>query len=187
MFRPFYSIVVLFAAVALLLTSCIAETKMAAQQEPYFSVKDFIEKEISRYANRQQLIYKEGRVNDRTELDTLQPADSMAWAAQFAQLIQADINKPALHGSYRIGSDTANGKKTTRYEARKEDLTVREFVVEEVESKVTKLFIRVSASNVIYDSDQRLTYIPDSLYVIEAHQKVVTGNSDNMEMRIRFK
>jgi hypothetical protein len=120
------------------------------------------------------------------ERDTIQPGDRTTWTRLFSQLLDADINKPALQGRYDVTTDTMGHQLVTQYTAKNEDLKVQKFVVEKNKGTVVRLFIKIANNNFVYGSDQTLAYYPDSLYEIKNTQKVLTGNAENWKMSMHF-
>ncbi len=170
-----------------LLSACSRGAPEAAQRKSdFFDLRAFLQKEIQRYAEGKYGMIKEGSVNGKIERDSLPVADSLDWVRLFQLMYDSDINKPALRDSYRKEEQMKGEEKIIRYVAVDDRSGVREFVIREKDGKVSALFFRLDEDNLVYHSRQRIRYVPDSLYRIEARQQVMLASPDSFFVNVRI-
>lgn len=91
------------------------------------------------------------------------------WNQELQLFIQSDINKAAWKDSYRKDS-TEN---ILHYVAIDTALRVRSIRIAFENDVPNEVIIHTQSKNVLYHTTEDLTYIPDSLYQITKHQKVI--------------
>jgi len=153
--------------------SCTLDEKSKPlSKKAYFDIKEFFEGEINRLSNEKPTIYKEIQKNGQKEGKTITIKD---WAKELDLFIESDINKPAWLTSYKtdINSDTTN------YTALADELRVRSVQIIKIENRIASIKIESRDVNKLYESNERLSYYPDSLYVIKKSQHVkIIGNNN---------
>ncbi|MFC5282133.1 hypothetical protein [Pedobacter alpinus] len=97
------------------------------------------------------------------------------WEQEFSLFTESDINKAAWKDSYTKDS-TAN---KIKYTAKEVDLRVRSIEINLQNLKPSKITIVNQGDNYLYHTTDTLTYIPDSLYQIKKHQKVILLGLNN--------
>lgn len=91
------------------------------------------------------------------------------WNAELSLFKNSDINKPAWASSYSVQGDSS----LTIYVAKDTTLKTRKLLIKRENGKVKWIVIyNHTPKNLLYDSFERLTYFPDSLYMIEKKQSV---------------
>ena len=80
----------------------------------------------------------------------------------------ADINRPAWKNSYTI----ATGDSLVLYKAKEDELKVREIIIKKGQGKIKWIVIYTRTKNILYQTTEKLSYFPDSLYLIEKDQRV---------------
>ena len=156
----------------LLLFSCQdKKADISAQKEYYFSLNRYFQEEAKRLSSQSKPILKEVSRNSSTETKTVEIDN---WEKEFGLFIESDINKLSWKDSYRevVNLDTLT------YVSIDPELRTQKVVVIKNHEKVTEIRIENKTKNVLYNSVEKLGYLPDSLYSIEKQQDVVfTGNN----------
>jgi len=151
---------------ALACFSCNKQEKPNANNNLlYFDLKGYFEKEIDRLQEVSPSINKTVSINGAKEQKTLTITD---WQKELAIFQNADINKNSWRGSFKI---TKQGEQSI-YSSDNRKIPIKKILVEQQGSKVSKISIIVNNNNILYRSQDTLTYIPDSLYEIKKQQKI---------------
>lgn len=151
---------------ALAMFSCQQEkTTKAVASNTYFDLKGYFGKEINRYSMQKPMVEKTVAINGQAESKTLVIKD---WPRELAVFIDADINRSSWKGAFKI-QDSEN---ETRYSTENEKIPVKNLIVSKNLGKVSKVEIIVANVNLLYHSNDTLTYYPDSLYQIVKQQKI---------------
>jgi hypothetical protein len=90
------------------------------------------------------------------------------WGLELDSFIGSDINRPAWKNSYNV---TANDD-FLLYIAKYPELKMRKMLIKKEKGKVKWMLIYNKTKNIIYQTTEKLTYFPDSLYMIEKVQRV---------------
>lgn len=153
-------------AFALALFSCNQQKEAEANTSlTYFDIKGYFGKEISRLQQFNPNVDKTVSINGVSENKTAKITD---WTKELAIFVNADINKTSWKGSFKTskldGADiyTSDSKK----------IPVKKILVIQNGNKVGKIEIIIDNKNILYQSQDTLTYYPDSLYTIKKHQKI---------------
>ena len=156
------TLLLFFGLLAIGLTSCRPEIKKAN----FFDLSGYFTKEAARLNARNKPVFKTVEHNGDFEGKKILIRD---WNAELSLFKNSDINKPAWSSSYGIYGN--NG--ITIYMAKDIDLRTRRIMIKQENGKVKWIVIYNHApKNLLYDSFEKLTYIPDSLYLIEKRQSV---------------
>lgn len=147
-------------------------TSTIQRTAPYFSLADYFGEEAERLQQNNPKIAKTVSKNGEQEEKRTQVTD---WKDEFALFIDADINKPAWQNSYQVDS---TGSSVT-YTSTDPTLRTQEIHVERSKTgKVSHIRIINQASNMLYQTDEKLDYYVDSLYRIDKQQHVrIIGES----------
>ncbi|HRF40075.1 MAG TPA: hypothetical protein PK198_14890 [Saprospiraceae bacterium] len=166
-------IVMTLAAVLSLLTTCHSESGTAAASgaAPYFDLKKYLESEITRLEKAQGSVVKTVSVNGKEEQQTLQQLD---YRSELAPLLDADINRPAWQGKYRVDSTRVSpGEWTLTYTAADEKPPVRTLSVHFQDNAVESILIERTAHTLMAGSSQQLSYRPAAGFEVATVQKAV--------------
>ena len=151
---------------ALALLSCNQRKAAEANTDfLYFDLKGYFAKEISRLQKLNPTINKTVSINGETENKVTTIAD---WQKELAIFVNADINKTSWKGSFKIGRE--NGADIYFSDSKK--IPVKKVLVEKTDSKINKIEVIIDNKNILYQSEDTLTYYPDSLYQIKKQQKI---------------
>jgi 2-hydroxy-3-keto-5-methylthiopentenyl-1-phosphate phosphatase len=151
---------------ALALFSCNQRKEAEANTNLlYFDIKGYFGKEIARLQRLNPDVNKTVSVNGTTENKTAKITD---WAKELTIFVNADINKTSWKGSFKIGKE--NGADVYTSDSKK--IPIKKILVDQSGSKVNKIEIIIDNKNILYQSQDTLTYYPDSLYAIKKQQKI---------------
>lgn len=162
----------------LLVMSCNSETQQHAATD-FFSLKHFFEQESIRLKGF-KTVNKRVQHNEKAEQKAIFIG---SWAKELSIFSESDINKPAWRDSYRVVQDSAG----VCYSALDSALRTRSiFIKRNAFNKVVRVDIVNRTDNALYQSNERLVYIPDSLYSIDKKQHVLLLGDDYYQITGRF-
>jgi len=151
---------------ALAMFSCNQRKEAEANTDLlYFDVKGYFGKEISRLQRLKPIVNKTVSVNGTAENKTAKITD---WAKELAIFVNADINKTSWKGSFKTTAQ--NGVDIYTSDNRK--IPVKKVSITWNGQKAGKIEIIIDNKNILYQSQDTLTYCPDSLYAIKKQQKI---------------
>lgn len=137
----------------------------------YFDIKGYFTADTTRLKKLNKLVVKTVTHNGVTESKKVKINN---WGQELDMFIGTDINRPAWKNSYTV----FNGDNTLIYKAKDEDLKVREIMIKMDKQKVKWMLIFTRTKNILYKTTEKLSYYPDSLYLIEKDQQVkLMGNN----------
>ena len=143
----------------------------------FFDLKGFFEAEAKRLSNKNSLSNKLVTQNNQTEI---KKGLSVDWDDELALFMASDVNKPAWINSYKYSEDNLR----ISYFAL--DTSLRTRYVEILKDKNGRtVFIKIknSSRNMLYESSEELTYIPDSSYTIDKNQSVRFLGTNNYQIK----
>ncbi|MGN6179722.1 MAG: hypothetical protein ACTHNW_11115 [Mucilaginibacter sp.] len=150
-----------------LLTICLAACKPEIKKASFFDLSGYFSKEAARLQALNKPVLKTVEHNGgapETKRVTIRD-----WNAELSLFKSSDINKPAWASSYTVQGDSG----LTIYMAKDTDLKTRRLLIKRENGKVKWIVIlNHTPKNLLYDSFEKLTYFPDSLYMIEKRQSV---------------
>lgn len=160
----------------ILITSCRKPDEKPIVKR-YTDIKGFFESEALRLSRAEVLADKSVRQNEVSETKNGLKVD---WQNELALFTGSDINKPAWRDSYRITKDSS----TIIYLAIDTNLRTRSIRLKKnAEGRLILIQIHNSTKNQLYESSEDLTYIPDSIYLIDKSQKVLFLGKNRYQIR----
>jgi hypothetical protein len=148
-----------------LLPSCKDDNINTRTDLKYFDIKGLFTADTARLRKLNHITHKTVNHNGAIESKDLHIAN---WGLELNLFSQSDINKPAWREAYNvIKSDNIE-----IYKAKDPDLKTREIMVKKENGKVKWLVIYNKTKNMLYQTTEKLSYFPDSIYIIEKYQKV---------------
>jgi hypothetical protein len=150
--------------VALWLAACHPDVKETAALK-YFDIKGYFAKDSIFLTRLNKPVFKTVTHNGVTESKEVHIAN---WGQELSLFKEADINRPAWKNSYTI---IANDD-VTLYKAKYPELKMREMIIKTDKNQVKWILIFNKTKNILYQTTEKLSYFPDSLYLIEKVQKV---------------
>lgn len=149
----------------LAMASCKSDSSAAVDTGKFFDIKGYFEADSARLTKENPLITKTVTHNKVPETKKVHIAD---WGTELSLFIQSDINKPAWRSSYAV----SNSENITSYMARDPKLKTQRIVIKIQNGKLKWITIFNHSKNILYENREKLTYIPDSLYVISKKQSI---------------
>lgn len=132
----------------------------------YFQLPQYFKNEAERLQSANPQITKSVAINGVSEQKTIH-VDS--WEKELASFIDADINKPAWKGLFKV----QRSESTDIYTTNSTKVPVKKVSITKADSnKVKRVQIIVENKNALYTSIDTLTYFPDSRYEINRTQKI---------------
>jgi len=151
---------------ALVLFSCNQKNETRANTDLlYFDLKGFFEQEMVRLEKLNPTVDKTVSVNGTIENKKVKITN---WKKELAIFINADINKASWRGSFNISKEN----NTDIYVSNNKKIPVKRVHIEKQGLKVSKIEIVISHTNILFQSQDTLSYYPDSLYEIKKQQKI---------------
>jgi 2-hydroxy-3-keto-5-methylthiopentenyl-1-phosphate phosphatase len=151
---------------AIALFSCNQRKEAEANTDlVYFDIKGYFEKEISRLQKLNPVVNKTVSVNGAVESKSSKIAD---WSKELTIFVNADINKTSWKGSFK----TVKQNETEVYTSDSKKIPIKKISVTQHGQQVDKIEIIIDNKNILYQSQDTLTYCPDSLYSIKKQQKI---------------
>jgi len=151
--------------------ACKPDVKDTGQSLKYFDISDYFTKDAIRLTNENRMVFKTVIHNRDTESKKVHIAD---WGLELSLFKEADINRPAWKNSYKVIDEDS----TLIYMAKYPELKMREMIVKKGKGKIKWILIYNKTKNILYQSTEKLSYFPDSLYSIKKDQRVrLTGNN----------
>ncbi len=153
-------------AFALALFSCNQQKEAEANTSlSYFDVKGYFGKEISHLQQLNPNVDKTVSINGVSEHKTAKITD---WTKELAIFVNADINKTSWKGSFKASKQDG----ADIYTSDSKKIPIKKVSVMQGGEKVDKVEIIIDNKNILYQSQDTLTYYPDSLYIIKKNQKI---------------
>lgn len=146
----------------------------------YFDLKDYIAKEAKRLNQLNPEIDKDVVVNKAREHKKVRIAD---WQKELAIYADADINKSAWQGLFELHES----KDSKTYVSDNEKVPVKSLSVIYRNGKLFGIKILIKTENILYTSNDTLSYFPDSLYQVKKTQHIKLLNEKNYQITGSFK
>ena len=161
----------LFITSLILLSSCTSDQK-DVQELRYYDIKGFFEKEVAKFSKSNPAVDKTTSHNAENEQKVLKIDN---WQQELALFTASDINKSSWQDAYRV--DSLENKVV--YTALEDKLRTRKIEIDFVNKQPSKFTIYNNVANYLYQSEEQLTYYPDSLYSISKKHDVVLLGENN--------
>lgn len=145
------------------LFSCKPDIKDTGSR--YFDLKAYFKKDCPRLDHKSPQVTKTVGYNGNTETKKIRVKN---WEKELELFSGSDINKPAWRQSYNVQEDSTQ----LTYTAKTPDVRTRLIQIKKRGDAVKSIYIINQESNILYQSTEKLTYVPDSLYQIDKLQKV---------------
>ena len=160
------------------LSACRPGVEESSAALKYFDLKGFLVKDTARLKKLYHQVDKTVTYNGTSESKTVKVDN---WGQELDLFIRSDINKPAWKNSYNV---IANND-FILYKAKEPELQMREMLIKLDQQAVKWILIYNRDQNILYKTEEKLTYYPDSLYLIEKNQKVRLMIAANKYFRIK--
>jgi hypothetical protein len=151
--------------------SCKPNVGNSGTAPKYFDIKGYFESEAARLTKLNKPVLKTIVYNKNTETKDMMITD---WKRELDFFQSADINKPSWKDSYSVDS-TGD---IVIYKAKDPSLKMWQMIIKKEGPRIKWILIYNSTKNLLYQTREKLTYFPDSLYMIDKKQSVrVLGTS----------
>lgn len=162
-------------AAALLLAGCKPDIKETSGAR-YFDLKGFFTAEASRLNRLHNTVVKTATHNGVTQTKKVHITN---WDRELDLFINSDINRPAWKNSYTI----TNSGDFIIYRAKYPELKMHQMLIKKEKGNVKWILIFNSAKNMLYQTSEKLSYFPDSLYIIDKDQHVRLMGNNNYKIK----
>lgn len=162
------------------IASCKRDSNAANDTKAFFDIKAYFEADSARLTKANPLITKTVTHNQIPETQKVHVAN---WGTELSLFLQSDINKPAWRNSY----DVSKADNVTVYAAKDPALKTQRIVIKEENNKLKWILIINHTKNVLYENTEKLSYFPDSLYLIQKKQRVRVLGTDTYRISGLFK
>ncbi|MGI4805626.1 MAG: hypothetical protein ACRYFL_12700 [Janthinobacterium lividum] len=131
----------------------------------YFNLNTYFGNEAKKLAKANFEVVKTVSRNGEAETKKVKIEN---WSQELSVFSESDINKPSWKKSYKT---TASGDFTI-YKALDPDLKTQEIIIKKANNQIAYLMIYNVVNNKLFQTKEKLTYFPDSLYIIRRKQHV---------------
>ena len=153
------------------IASCKRDSNAAADTKVFFDIKGYFEADSARLTKENPLVTKTVTHNHIPETQKVHISD---WGTELSLFTQSDINRPAWRNSY----DVSTTENATVYTAKDPGLKTQKVVVKMEDGKLKWIMIVNHTKNILYENTEKLSYFPDSLYLIQKRQSVRVLGTD---------
>lgn len=161
-------------------SACKSDKKTSDDEKIYFDIRSFFTNEALRLQKKNPTVIKLVSDGIKKEQKTL---NISSWDHELELFKESDINKPSWKNSYAVKSSV----NSITYSAKDPDLRTRSIVITRSnEGKVVGIIIQNQINNSLYSSVEKLTYYPDSLYIIDKSQDVRVLGEHNYIVKGKF-
>ena len=138
----------------------------------YFDLKGYMAKEAERLNAARPEIQKTVIVNAAAESKKIKIGD---WTKELSVFSDADINKSAWQGMFKV----VRKSNEDIYSSFVDKIPVKSLTVTHHNGRVKSIKILLNTTNILYSSNDTLSYFPDSLYEIKKTQHIKLLNEKN--------
>jgi len=157
-------IVAVSLALAGLVYSCQPELKNGGKAT-YLDIKGYFNQQAAQLQKHNRPVLKTAMHNNEGETKQVTIAN---WQHELSLFVASDINKPAWRKSYII----IKTGDTVIYRTNDPDLETRDITIVQSGKTVKCITINNHTKNLLYETSEKLTWVPDTVYHIEKWQKV---------------
>ncbi len=156
-----------FSLIILTILGSLASCKPDIHQNKpeFFSLNTYFNQQAQKLAKANFKVVKTVSRNGQSETKTVKIEN---WPGELSVFSESDINKPAWQRSYQT---TVSGDYTI-YKALEPDLKTREIMLKKTNNKLVFVMVYNVLTNKLFQMQEKLTYYPDSLYIIRRKQNV---------------
>jgi len=175
-----HSLLIATFMILLGIASCKRDSNAATDTGKFFDIKGYFEADSARLTKANPLITKTVIHN---KLPETQKVHISNWGTELSLFTQSDINKPAWQNSYDVNT-TGD---ILIYTAKDPALKTQKVVVKKENDKLKWIMIINHTKNILYENTEKLSYFPDSLYLIQKKQSVRVLGTDTYRINGLFK
>ena len=166
-----------FLFCAIIFLSCTKNPGKIKDDHTYFDLDSFFLKEASRL----QIINPEvSKSVSRNSVKQTKNVSGITWKNELSLFAESNINKPAWKDSYKI----IQNKNELIYQSLDSNLRTREIRISKNKNgAIQKITIENQTINRLYQSYEKLIYIPDSIYQIDKKQHILLIGDNHYRIR----
>jgi hypothetical protein len=161
------------------LQACRPDIKENRANMKYFDLQGYFKGDSARLSRSNPTILKKVEHNNIAESKKIHIKN---WGTELSLFSQSYINKPAWKDSYSI---ITNGN-TVTYRALDTALKTRSISIQKINGKIKCITIFNSSNNTLYHTQEKLSYFPDSLYLIQKVQSVMLLGTNRYTISGKF-
>jgi|ERR1700761_2152518 len=164
--------------------SCKTDSRAGTDTVKFFDLKGYFTAESARLTKLNPVINKTAVFNNYTQTKKLHIQN---WSNELSSFIESDINKPAWRTSYNVQA-TDN---LLIYRAKDSSLKTREIIIKKEGDKIKWILIfnhpkSKLVNKTLSETLEKLSYFPDSLYLIRRKQTVRLLGTNNYTVQGLF-
>lgn len=166
--------------VILLCLACNVKEEKKIEDKLYFDLNGYFNKEATRLTKTNPTVFKTVVVNGKIEEKNLKLHN---WKQEFSSFIDADINKASWRGSFTVNKTDSSATFTSQ----NKKIPINKVEIRFLNKDVASVKIFINNKNYLYNSNDSLTYYPDSLYEIKKTQNIKLMDAKNYQVTGKFK
>jgi hypothetical protein len=149
------------------------------ERPAYFDIATYFNKEALRLSKNNLAVNKTVWVDGKKEQKNIIIKN---WEKEFEIFIDADINKASWKGFFSVNGNADEEV----YVSNDKKIPVKKVIVKKNGERITAIQIFIHNTNDLYNSQDSLSYFPDSLYHIKKTQKIKLLSERKYEVTGRF-
>lgn len=154
-----------------------------ANISPFFDLTQYFKQEAQRLSAQKIKTEKIVFANHKTETKSV---ENTVWRTYFELFKNSDINKAIWINSYQI--DSISKPNTIIYTALEKKLKTQKMEIQKQENgRIKGIYIWNQSANKVYDADQELIYLPDSLLIIKHYQQAIAQKKSEYTITLKIK
>jgi hypothetical protein len=155
-----------------ILLFCLSACRPEIKETKYFDIKGFFKADTAKLNKQKLTVLKAVTINGKTESKKVEIDN---WGRELGSFISSDINSVAYKNSYNVIADDD----FLLYKAKDDQLKMREMLIKLDKKRVKWILIYNRNKNLLYTTTEKITYYPDSLYLIEKTQRIRLIGTNN--------
>lgn len=161
-----------------------SEPSTSKEETVFFDIKGYFAEQAKLLNNEQVGVRKMVKIGDSEEVHEM---DSLNYEEELKLFANADINRPSWQSKYSVDSSFTQRKLSElHYAAQDDELKTREIRIQFKEEVVSAIEIINHTESTIAETNQRLSYIPNSGYSIRNEQKLIASPQKIVMIDVRF-
>lgn len=172
-----------YLALITIFYSCLSNKTELTASSDYFSFANYFKAESKRLTGEKTGIKKIIHTTNSSEEKLL---TTINWDEELKLFADADINKPAWKGLYRIDTINSDGFLKVIYQSLDSILPIKRAEIIFKEMQITEINVDRSFSNFYYQSGLHLKYNPLKGYYIKGMQQVRFSSNQTFEISGTF-